>query len=323
MQAPVGREVIGERDNLQVTTPPRLAWILSAITMNVKPRLRDDGRLERLRLPCRRAPRTAPAPGRVLDFDARQPFLTVPLLCSAASSAVPGQTSAPGRAPPRAATGRARRPQVDHVALLAALLGRSTGRRWSSRFTLKVRPRPSPRWSGQAQRRCGPLPRSRADRPEVVEHARQRQLPLEVGEVDGRRSRRPARRLGYAVGAGRGDHCPRRLASGLWPAAWLRADMPLSLVWPSSDMPLSLAFDVGRRLPGIVVAGRTAGRSSRWRRPGAAACAWRGRWRWPCAAGCLATTRAYKRPHGRVEAHGADSAPSTGSGAPGRCRAGS
>jgi hypothetical protein len=29
------------------------------------------------------------------------------------------------------------------------------------RFTLNVRPRPSARWIGQAQRRCGPLPRNR------------------------------------------------------------------------------------------------------------------------------------------------------------------
>src|SRR5262245_48314852 len=35
----------------------------------------------------------------------------------------------------------------------------------SSRLTLKVRPRPSPRWIGQAQRRCPPLPRNLCPRP--------------------------------------------------------------------------------------------------------------------------------------------------------------
>src|SRR5262249_6186065 len=35
----------------------------------------------------------------------------------------------------------------------------------SLRLTLKVRPRPSPRWIGQAQRLCSPLPRNLDARP--------------------------------------------------------------------------------------------------------------------------------------------------------------
>ena len=92
--------------------------------------------------------------------------LTVPLLCPGAAGTAPARRRAPGPRPPpahvplRAAppTGRSRPPVDPHRA----------SKHWytfDSRFTLNVRPRPSPRWIGQAQRRCGPEPFSRAVRP--------------------------------------------------------------------------------------------------------------------------------------------------------------
>ena len=107
-----------------------------------------------------------------------------------------------------------RGPQVDHVALGATL----ASKHWktlSSRWTLKVRPRPSPRWIGQAQRRCGPLPRS-CRQAELLEHLGQRQLLFDVREVDGRvlADRSSA---GYTAVTGRGDHFLSRLLPACGP----------------------------------------------------------------------------------------------------------
>ena len=155
----------GRRSGCWPGTHPDAEPCAADVTMNVKPRLRDDGRCERLCTPF--AARTADGPAATAGFRrrTRQPFLTVPLLCSAARRGF--QVERPHQVERRLAqrhacdtrpTGRSRRPSCRT----------RVSKQWktlSSRFTLNVRPRPSPRWIGQAQRRCGPLPRSRAVRP--------------------------------------------------------------------------------------------------------------------------------------------------------------
>ena len=175
-----------------------------------------------------------------------------------------------------------RRPQVDHVSLLAAAASKQW-KTFSSRFTLKVRPRPSPRWIGQAQRRCGPLPRSRAVRPRWSKTPRHRQLGFEMGEVEEHllASRWTVR---YSVRTGRGDHFPRRLVRLVARGLCLRGGWSRGLARQLLDACRRLV-DLRRPCPTGSAWGRTACRSSRWRTPGAAACAWRGRWRWPCARG--------------------------------------
>jgi hypothetical protein len=69
----------------------------------------------------------------------------------------------------------------------------------SSSFTLKVRPRVAPRWSGQQPGR----------QTHVVEDAGHRQLTFDVGKI-GKAALTARRPIRYAVGTGRGDHLPRR-----------------------------------------------------------------------------------------------------------------
>ena len=72
-----------------------------------------------------------------------------------------------------------RGPHVEHVAFLLAT-GLKHWKTLSSRFTLKGRPWLCGQWIGQALRFCaGAVELSRQ-----VEHARDRQLRLDVGEID-------------------------------------------------------------------------------------------------------------------------------------------
>jgi hypothetical protein len=119
---------------------------------------------------------------------------------------------------------------------------------------------------------------------QVIEHARHRQLPLQMRKVDvrvlaGLSAGLLARDvgIGYAGGAGRGDRCPHRLGRFVRLRRTLAARGLLFL----RQFDVTLAFDMSRRLPGIVLAIEGATRLPR-PRPGAAACAWRGRSRLPC-----------------------------------------
>src|ERR1700738_3943446 len=127
-----------------------------------------------------RAPR---APGRHTDFQHRQPFVTLPLLCSVLWSRlqVEGFHQVDGGCTQgHLVQGR---PQVDHVALLAALRVKTL-----EHVVFEVHAEGSAATVGAmngtraAAMRAGAAQARRQT--QMIEHARDRQLPLEVREVN-------------------------------------------------------------------------------------------------------------------------------------------
>src|SRR6516225_11812051 len=166
-----------------------------------------------------------------------QPFLTVPLLGSAAGSRLQpeGADQVQRRLPQRVAVGRG--PQVNDIALPAALSVEAL-----EDVLLQVDAEAPPAGVAPMQRAgAAPLRPATAQpvrQAELVERPGDRELPLAMGEVDGGRLAE-RHRAGYAVGTGRGDHWPRRLrvrpvARGL--VSFCRAFAPASssvpLSWP-------------------------------------------------------------------------------------------
>jgi len=116
------------------------------------------------------------------------------------------------RARSRAASRSDRPLTLAHRSITSPFLAHLASKHWKrplSRWTLKVRPRASPRWIGQAQRCCGPWPRRRETQAELIQDASDRQLPCEVGEVE--EGVLVHGWLWYTLGTGRGDLFPNRL----------------------------------------------------------------------------------------------------------------
>ncbi len=99
-------------------------------------------------------------------------------------------------------------PEVDHVPLVAALLVEAL----EDVFFEVHAEGPAPRIAAVQRARAALLSAAAAQparQTQLIEHARERRLPLEVGRIDVA-ALADRRRLGYVVGSGRGDRCPRR-----------------------------------------------------------------------------------------------------------------